>query len=139
MQLLKQVIDVGQRILVFDGLLVDAPVVLDQPASTIFLLHKKTRGTPRRSARANEPIFFQFHQLLLQLNQLFWTHLVRMPRYRLCTRLQFDDELNSTHGWNTWQLLWKDIWKVANNSDLPEQGSNSSVQSVQLCCSRCRA
>src|SRR4051812_26103489 len=34
------------------------------------------------------------------------------------------------HGWNTWQLLWKDIWKVANNSDLLDQGSNSSVQSV---------
>src|ERR1041384_2910979 len=76
MQLLKQVIDVGQRVLVFDGLLVDATVVLDQPASTIFLLHKKARGTPRGSARTNEPILFKLDNVLLQLNQLFWTHLV---------------------------------------------------------------
>ena len=87
MQLFKQVIDVRQRILVFDGLLVDATVVLDQPASTIFLLHKQARGTPRGSARTNEPILLKLHKLLLQLNQLLWTHLVRLPRYRLCTRL----------------------------------------------------
>src|SRR3954469_18847142 len=56
-QLLKQIVYVGQRVLVLDGLLIDATVVLDQPASTIFLLHKETRGTPRGSARTNEPIF----------------------------------------------------------------------------------
>src|SRR3954468_2174025 len=55
-QLVKQIIDVGQRVLVFDGLLVDTTVVLEKPASTIFLLHKKTWGTPRGSARTNEPI-----------------------------------------------------------------------------------
>src|ERR1041384_4005716 len=82
MQLLKQIIDVGQRVLVFDGLLVDVAVVLDQPASTIFLLHKKARGTPRGSARTNEPILFKLHKLLLQLNQLLRTHLVRLPRNR---------------------------------------------------------
>src|ERR1041384_5900073 len=75
MQLLKQVIDVGQRVLVFYGLLVDASVVLDQPASTIVLLHKKARGTPRGSARTNESILLKLHKLLVQLNQLLRAHL----------------------------------------------------------------
>src|SRR3954468_11377425 len=44
MKLVKQIIDVGQRVLVFDGLFVDTAIILDQPASTIFLLHKKTRA-----------------------------------------------------------------------------------------------
>src|SRR3954465_10481266 len=76
----------GKGYLFFDGLLVDTTVVLNQPTSTILLLHKKTRGTPRRSARTNEPIFLKLNKLLFQLNQLFRTHLVRLPRYRLCTR-----------------------------------------------------
>src|SRR3954471_22407014 len=86
-QLLKQIIDAGWRVFVLDGLLIDATVVLDQPASTIFLPHKEAWGTPRGGACTNEPIFLQLYQLLLEFNQLLRTHLVRMPRDRLCTRL----------------------------------------------------
>src|ERR1043165_6812272 len=132
-QLLKQIVYVGKRVFVLDGLLIDGTVVLDQPASTIFLLHEQTRGTPRRSACTNEPIFLQLRELLLQFNELLRTHLVRMPRDRLCTRLYLNHELNSSHGWNTWQLLWKDIWKLTDNSDLLNQRSHCSVESIQVC------
>src|SRR3954464_3274948 len=108
-------------VFVLDGLLIDSTVVLDQPASTI----------PRRSARTNEPIFLQLRQLLLELNQLLRTHLVRMPRDRLCT-WQLNHKLNSLNWWNTWKPLWKDIWKLTYDLDLLNQRSNSSIQSIQL-------
>src|SRR4051812_22575184 len=86
-QLLIQIIDAGERIFVFDGLLIDATIVLDQSASTILLLHKQSWGTPRRSVCTDETSYLQLRQLLLELNQLLRTHLVWISRNRLCTRL----------------------------------------------------
>jgi hypothetical protein len=52
-QLIKKNINSGKRVFVFDGDCIERSIIYAHSQTTIFLLNKEGRATPRRRARAN--------------------------------------------------------------------------------------
>src|SRR4051812_39345639 len=76
-QLLKQLIYVGQWVLILYCLLVQRTIINTESIRTIFLLDKKNSAAPRRRTRSDKTETFLLIELFLQFFELFWTELIR--------------------------------------------------------------
>jgi hypothetical protein len=54
-QLIKENINAGQLIFILDGHRIEWTIVNTHPQTTIFLLHKKSKTSPRRRAWVDKP------------------------------------------------------------------------------------
>jgi hypothetical protein len=55
-QLIKQHVNAGKGVLIFDGDRIERAVVYAQSQATIFLLDKESRTSPRRRTRADKTL-----------------------------------------------------------------------------------
>src|ERR1041385_7698828 len=69
-QLVEQILDLGERILVLDGYFVQLTVVHTHAYGAVSLVHKENWRTPG----SNQSLLEHVIQLLLQFNQLFGIH-----------------------------------------------------------------
>src|SRR5262249_928618 len=94
LQLVKEIINPGQRIPVLHSHLVQFPVIYAHPERTVLLPDKQNRCTPWRNTGANKTFIQKILQLLLQLCKLCWGHPVRSNRNRTSPRDQLNTEVN---------------------------------------------
>jgi len=85
-QLIKQDINVGKRIFVFDGDGIEWTIIHAHAQRLILLLHKDSRTTPWRRARTNQTLLQQLIQLGLELGYLVGWHTIRSSRDRSSTQ-----------------------------------------------------
>src|ERR1043165_204947 len=101
LELVKEIINASKRITILDGHFVQLTIVNTHAKTSVLLLHKQNRSSPRGRTRSDETLFQEFLQLAGQLLHLGRYKTIRSSGNRSCAWSEINTKLNLTMGWKT--------------------------------------
>src|ERR1043165_7285156 len=118
LKLVKEIINARKRITILDGHFVQLTMIYTHAKTSVLLLHKQNRSSPRGRTRSDETLFKEFLQLARQLLHLGRCKTIRSSGNRSCTWSKINTKLNLTMGRKTRQIIRKHIGKVTNHRNI---------------------
>ena len=123
LKLVKQLISLGDEILMLDCNLIQLSIVNAHSERTIFLLYEQHWCIPWSNTMSDETFISKFFQLLFQFVKLCWSHSVRRNRNRLGILKEINSKVNFP--------FKRDFEKISGNSQTTGIDSRDGVSRLE--------